>query len=78
LALRDRYQQDAVSEHGLWTASGRLEAKLDRLLEKRCRHPANRRLRRHLEHERPWWFTFLYCPGLEATNHAAERPCEGW
>lgn len=77
LALRDRYAQGEVSEHGLRVATGRLEAELDRHLERRCRNPANRRLRRHLEHERPWLFTFLYCPGLDATNHAAERAIRG-
>jgi transposase len=77
LRLRDRYQQGEISEHGLWTATGRLEAQLDRLLSKSYRHPANRRLARHLEHERPWLFTFLYCPGLDATNHAAERAIRG-
>jgi len=73
LQLRDRYQQGEISEHGLRTATGRLEAQLDRLLEKSYRDPANRRLAKHLEHERPFLFTFLYCPGLDATNHEAER-----
>src|SRR5947199_838576 len=77
LRLRDRYQQEEISEHGLRTATGRLEAQLDRRLEKSYRHPANRRLARHLEHERLWLFTFLYCPGLDATNHAAERAIRG-
>ena len=77
LALRDRYEQGQVSKHGLRVATGRLEAELDRRLERRCRNPANRRLRRHLQHERPWLFTFLYCPGLAATNHAAERAIRG-
>src|SRR5437867_2590155 len=77
LRLRDRYQQEEISEHGLRTATGQLEAQLDRRLEKSYRHPANRRLARHLEHERPWLFTFLYCPGLDATNHAAERAIRG-
>jgi transposase len=54
-------------------ATGRLVANMDRLLEKTFRHPANRRLANHLRHEQPWLFTFLYCPGLEATNNAAER-----
>ena len=28
----------------------------------------------HLRHERPYLFTFLYCPGLvDATNNLAER-----
>ena len=77
LQLRDRYEQDEISEHGLRSATGRVEAKLDRLLNRSYRDPANRRLVRHLEHERRWLFTFLYCPGLDATNNAAERAIRG-
>jgi len=73
LALRDRYNQGEFSQHGLWTATGRLEAQLDRLLVRRYRDSANRRLKNHLWRERPYLFTFLYCPGLDATNNAAER-----
>jgi transposase len=74
LALRDRYLQQKISLHGLWTATGRLEAKLDGLLARTYRDPANRRLAKHLWHERPYLFTFLYCPGLvDATNNLAER-----
>jgi len=74
LALRDRYPEQKISPRGLWTASGRLEAKLDRLPARTYREPANRRLAQHLRHERPYWFTFLYCPGLvDATNNLAER-----
>jgi transposase len=73
LALRDRYREKQISLHGLWTATGRLETKLDRLLAGRQRDRANQRLARHLRHERPYLFTFLYCPGLEATNNVAER-----
>jgi transposase len=73
LELRDRYQQNKISLHGLWTATGRLESKLDRLLARTYRDPANRRLAKHLRHERPYLFTFLYCPGLEATNNLVER-----
>ena len=44
------------------------------MLERRYREPANRRLAKHLRHERPYLFTFLYCPGLvDATNNLAER-----
>ena len=77
LELRDRYEQGEISAHGLRSATGRVEARLDRMLEIHCRNPANRRLARHLEHERPWLFTFLYCPGLDATNNAAERAIRG-
>ena len=73
LQLRDRYRESKISLHGLWTATGRLEAKLDRLLARGYRDPANRRLAKHLRHERPYLFTFLYCPGLEATNNVVER-----
>lgn len=77
LALRDRYKRSEISEHGLRTASGRLEAQLDRMLKIRYRNPANRRLARHLMHEQPWLFTFLHCVGLDATNNAAERAIRG-
>src|SRR5262245_36216313 len=77
LELRDRYKRGEVSDRGLSIASGKLEAKLDRMLETRRRNSANRRLARHLEHERLWLFTFLRCPGLDAANNAAERAIRG-
>src|ERR1022692_2069353 len=77
LALRDRYAQGEISEHGLRTASGRLEAKLDGMLAIPQRDPANQRLARHLTHEQLWIFTFLHCVGLDATNNAAERAIRG-
>jgi transposase len=77
LELRDRRVRGEISEHGMRTATGKLEAKLDRMLEPRRRNPANHRLARHLEHELLWLFTFLHCPGLDATNNAAERAIRG-
>jgi len=77
LELRDRYERGAISEHGVKSATGKLEAKLDRMLGTRRRNASNRRLARHLEHERLWLFTFLHCPGLDATNNAAERAIRG-
>ena len=73
LALRDRYKKQEISLHGLWTATGRLEVKLDHLLARSSHDSANRRLAKHLRCERPYIFTYLYCPGLDATNNAAER-----
>ena len=73
LTLRDRHRRQEISTHGLSVATGRLAAHLERLLSKTFRDPANRRLAKHLRHEQPWLLTFLYCPGLEATNNAAER-----
>jgi transposase len=73
LAVRDRYQAGEISLHGEWTAAGRIEAQLDRLLDKNYRTKANRRLAKHLCHEFLSLFTFLHCPGIEATNNRAER-----
>jgi transposase len=73
LALRDRYKNHEISLHGLWTATGRLEVKLDRVLAYPGQDAANRRFAKHLLHERPYLLTFLYCPGLDATNNVSER-----
>ena len=54
-------------------ARGRLEARLDQTLQRRYRSPRNRRLANHLLRERDALFTFLSCPGLEATNWRAEQ-----
>ena len=54
-----------------------LKARLDRLLAMPLCHAANQRLANHLLHEQPHLFTFLYCPGVPATNNfieAAIRP----
>jgi transposase len=73
LQLRDRYQRGEISPHGLAVATGRLEAQLDRLLDRHFQCPENQRLAKHLQHEQPHLFTFLRCPGLDATNNFAER-----
>ena len=73
LTLRDRYAAEEISAHGLAVATGKIEATMDTLLSKTYRTEANRRLAKHLRHEQSWLFTFLRCPGLDATNNAAER-----
>jgi transposase len=73
LKLHGRWQRQEISEHGRLSAIGRMEAQMGRLLEKNYRNASNRRLAQHLIHELPWLFTFLYCPGVEATNNRAER-----
>lgn len=73
LRLRDRRDQEQISPHGLAVARGQLEARLDRVLQRRTRSPANRRLANHWVREREAVFTFLYGPGLEATNWRAEQ-----
>ena len=73
LDLRDRYRLGEISKHGMAVATGRLESCLDRLLNRRLSVPDNRRFANHLAHEQPWIFSFLHCPGLDATNNVAER-----
>jgi len=73
LKLRDRRDRNQIGKQGLAIARGRLEARLDRALNRNYRSPANRRLANHLRRERDAMFTFLSCPGLEATNYRAEQ-----
>ncbi len=73
LQLRDRREKGQISDRGVAVARGRLEARLDRRLQRHYRSPRNRRLANHLLRERDALFTFLNCPGLEATNWRAEQ-----
>jgi len=73
LALRDRRDDGALSPHGLAVARGRLEKRLDRLLEANLSHPGNRTFQKHLVNHRDQILTFLYEPDLEATNWPAEQ-----
>jgi transposase len=73
LELRDRRDQGQISEHGVAVAGGRLQARMDRALQTPDDAPENRRLANHLLREREALFTFLHCPGLEATNWRAEQ-----
>jgi transposase len=73
LQLRDRHAQGQISEHGVAVSRGKLETRLDRTLQQHYRSPGNRRLANHLLRERKALFTFLSCPGLEATNWRAEQ-----
>lgn len=73
LAVRQRFEQGQISERGLAVVRGRIEAGMDRLLHAPRYCSANQRLCKHLGRERDALFTFLYCPGLEATNWRAEQ-----
>jgi len=73
LELRDRRDGGDISPRGLTVARGRLEAKLDRLLAGSYRSSANERFANHLYRERNYIFTFLYYPGLDATNYRGEQ-----
>ncbi len=73
LCLRDRRDAGHISQHGLAVARGRLEARLDRVLERRYRLAANERFANHLYRERNYIFTFLYYSELDATNWRGEQ-----
>ena len=73
LALRDRRDGGAISPHGLAVARGRLEKRLDRLLEWNLSHPGNRKFQKHLAGHNDQILTFLYDPDIQATNWPAEQ-----
>jgi transposase len=78
LGLRQRRDQGQIGEHGLAVARGHLESRMDHLLAKPRRAPQNQRLANHLGRERDALFTFLYCPGLEATIGAPNKRFARW
>jgi len=74
LAVRDRYLAGDVSSHGLAVARGRLEARLNRRLDRPGTVPDVQRFAAHLAVEFPALFTFLLDPTtIDATNWRAEQ-----
>jgi transposase len=73
LALRDRRREGTISNHGFAVARGRLERRLDRLLDLRSRVPDCRRFLNHLIRHRDQLLTFLYHEDIEASNWPAEQ-----
>lgn len=73
LDLRDRRDRGELSSHGILVATGRLGAKMNRLLEWQPTDEENRKLLKHLRHERDALFTFLRHPNVPATNYRAEQ-----
>lgn len=73
LALRDRHASGQISDHGLAVSRGRLETRMDRLLAWTRTSAVNERLAKHLAKHRDQLFTFLYRPGLDATNYRGEQ-----
>jgi transposase len=71
--LRDRRDRGEVSPHGLAVATGRLQARTDRLLAWNPTDESNRRLVLHMRKERDGMFRFLKDPEVEATNWRAEQ-----
>jgi transposase len=76
-ALRDRRDAGVISPHGVSVACGRLESCLERLLQWRLSHPANRRLSRHLAAHCDEILVFLKRRGIEATSWPADQAIRG-
>jgi len=73
LALRDQRDAGQLPAAEVEAAIQALEHRLDVVLAMHVRHPANRRLVKHLTHERQALFTYLRREGVEATNWRAEQ-----
>lgn len=73
LRLRERREAGALSAHGLALATGRLEARLERLAHARLTHPGNARFARHLARHQDEIFPYLRDPQLEPTNWLGEQ-----
>ena len=73
LDLRDRCNAGELSEHGMATARGRLNARLARLIDAPPPLDDAERFAAHLANEFPAVFLFLWDPSLDATNWRAEQ-----
>lgn len=73
LALRDRRDDHSISPHGLRVSKGKLEARVDRLLDDPALDDESLRFAEHLVRNREALFLFLDRPDVEATNHLAEQ-----
>ena len=73
LALRTQRETAKLPPDHIEAAVKGLEQRLDVLLDKHVRQPANQRLQKHLTREREALFTYLKRDGVEATNWRAEQ-----
>lgn len=73
LKLRDRRDAGEISPHGLRIATGRLKARMSRLLSGRIKNPDNLRFAKHLKRYQDALFLFLARPDVEATNWPSEQ-----
>jgi transposase len=73
LTLRDRRDEQSISPHGLRVSKGRIEARIDRLIDDPDIHDESIRFAEHLLRNREALFLFLDRNDVEATNHLAEQ-----
>lgn len=73
LLVRDRFLGGELGDRGLAVARGRLGAELERLVFPTKTNRANARLAKFLWKHLDEVFTFLWLPGVDATNWRAEQ-----
>jgi len=73
LALRKRRNEAMVSDRGFRIAKGKIEAKMDRLLDEPDLHDESLRFAIHLLRYRQGLFLFLDRADVDATNYRAEQ-----
>ncbi len=73
LALRNRRSEATISDRGLRIAKGKIEAKMDRLLDEPDLHDESLRFAIHLLRYRAGLFLFLDRADVDATNYRAEQ-----
>ena len=71
--VRDRCRNRELIRHGLDSLSGRLEARLGRLIDAPPPLKDAKRFAKHLANEFPAVFLFLRDPSVDATNWRAEQ-----
>jgi transposase len=73
LNLRDRRDEGELTPHGLAVSRGRLEARLDRILDMNISNEDNRKFQAHLTKHRFHLFTFLRRRDVEPANWRGEQ-----
>ncbi|MFQ5792539.1 MAG: IS66 family transposase [Acidobacteriota bacterium] len=73
LRLRERRDTGKISPHGVRVATGRLRARMSRLISGRITNPDNLRFANHLSRYQQALFLFLERSDVEATNWPAEH-----
>jgi transposase len=76
-AARDRRDAGEYAATGLPIAIGRLEGRLERLLDWKLTNAANRKLANHLRKHQDELLTFLSKPWVEATSWPADLAIRG-
>jgi transposase len=72
-AIRLGERREELTPHGFASLRGKIESRLDRLVNWSPSYGPNAKFAKHLRNERPHLLTFLHNPAVEATNWPAEQ-----